>query len=164
MNQNIKQKEQKANPATIQFFAIFEKNKPVRVLPAFLNQNYLSMKDMNELKMGEVLQGRVIIPKEPEPWSLISEDADLIFLCIQSRANWISVLTPETNLLKVEAVRTEVEKIENSLNNFSWRKDYFAGKFNIPSPSKQEKKIEHQKEEPKEESKKSGINPGSNWK
>ena len=148
-------------PATLQFFVVLEKGKPFRVLPAVLNLRRMSDAEMAELPIKIGLKSRIIIPLIMKPWSEISREADHFFLMLQSRNDWGKEIIPGSNLLEIKKVRQLVELLEESLNNFSWRADYLAGKFNsgeIYEPAIEEKPaIEIQ---PKPE----GVEPGQNWK
>ena len=144
------------NPATLQFFAVLEKDKPFRVLPAVLNYRRMTIEEMMELPLKTALAGKIVIPSQPEPWSKISEDADHFFLMLQSRETWGQDLRGVTNLLEVKAIRELVELLEESLNNYSWRKDLLEGKFQGPSLN--------QPQTLKETSFEEGVNPGQNWK
>jgi len=143
-------------PATLQFFVVLEKGKPFRVLPALLNYRRMTSEEIMELPLKTALAGRIIIPEQPEPWSKISRDADHFFLMLQSRKSWGQDLRGVTNLLEVKAIRELVELLEESLNNYSWRKDLLKGKFQGSGLN--------QPQTLKETSFEEGIEPGQNWK
>ena len=116
-------------PATLQFFAIFEKERPIKVLPRILSFTYMTPEQMGSLPLAKALSGNIMVPRNLPPWSEISENADILFLALQSRKSWGDSIKEGINLLKVETIRGVVLSMEESLNNFSFRKDYLSGKF-----------------------------------
>ncbi len=152
---------EETNSATIQFFAIYEKGKRILVLPRLLNTKFMTGEELNALSLGEGMSGSIVIPNEPKRWSKISIDADHLFLALQSRMSWGSTIDQKTNLLKVDQVRDLVIAIEESLNDYSWRKDFLSGRFgpgDLSKPISQKKSIPLEKETLGE-----GIDPGQNW-
>ncbi len=149
----------KKSPATLQFFAVLEKGKAIKVLPALLNLKAMSKSEMDQLPLPLILSTRIVIPLDVKPWSDISLDADHFFLMIQSRGDWGEEIKPGVSLLRLQEVRKLVELLEESLNNCSWRKDLFAGKFYPPSDAA----VIDEKPIPVSPEPSEGIIPGSNW-
>ena len=157
-------KDIKNSPATLQFFAIFEKGKPIRVLPRVLNRIYMTHTQMANIPLVEALSGNIMIPKDTPPWSEITENADIIFLALQSRTSWGEAIKENTNLLKVETIKELVLAMEESLNNFSFRRDYLLGKFE-PKIEVEKENIAKDKLGDKDHPSKDqeGSIPGENW-
>jgi len=157
-------KKTENSPATLQFFAIFEKNKPVRVLPRILILAYMTSEQMGNLPLSKALSGNIMVPRNLPPWSEISENADIIFIALQSRKSWGVPIKEDTNLLKVESVRAIILSMEESLDNFSFRKDYLSGKF---EPITELKRGDFNQEKPRRGFYPSGDQegpiPGENW-
>ena len=171
--ENINQKNNKINPlrraATIKFFIIMEKDKPMHVLPGFLNFKYISKDEINRLKVIEVLISSIKIPPEPKPWSEISDKADVVFLALQSRRDWGQELDEASNLLKVDKIRDMVERFERSINRYSFTQDFQSGKFESPekleTPEiKAETSPEREIGEDKNLGDQGGVTPGEGWK
>lgn len=158
-------KKTENSPATLQFFAVFEKDKPVRVLPRILNFTFMTSEEMGNLPLLKALSGNIMVPRNLPPWSEISENADIIFLALQSRKSWGDSIKEGINLLKIESIRTVVLSMEESLNNFSFRRDYLSGKF---EPITELKRGDLKQEKPQGRSNFSpgsqdGPIPGENW-
>ena len=161
--------DKKTNPATLQFFSVFQKDKPVLVLPKVFNLNQMSNEELTNLTIGIALEGTIKIPKSPSPWSEISEDSDHSFLMLQSRDDWGAQFDETSNLFEVESIRHLVEAMAESINNFSFRKDLAHGKFYhankltkkiVPEVSK---KIATPKPTPIESKNNGGVDAGENW-
>jgi len=148
------------NPATLQFFAIYQKNKKILVLPRFFNKKQMKNEEMNGLSIGVVLSGSIMIPTNLSPWSEITEDSDHVFLMLQSRDSWGNVIDEKTNLMEIDTIRSFVKSLEDSLNNYSWRRDLLSGKFYYKS---KEEVPEKTKEMLEPEKNSDGAIPGSNW-
>ena len=162
--QDEKVKDISKRVATIKFHMILEKGKEIRILPGLLNLKYLSGDEINRLKIVEVLISSIKIPPTPKPWSEISDKADVVFLLMQSRRDWGEEIDENTILLHVKKIRDLVEKIEESVNHYSFNADFQSGKFNHTENSEQPEKETPPQTKPVEKQKsEEGTIPGSTW-
>jgi len=162
-------KEDSKFSATLQFFAIYQKDKPILVLPCFYNDRFMTYDELGRSTLFDALGGRIMIPSTPHPWSDITEEADTFFLTLQSRKDWGKECKRETNLLQIDSVLRVLLTMQESLNNLTFRKDLLAGRFASSITDLKTFKVNKKnpatspEAEKKKETKDPGMVPGQNW-